>query len=69
MSQRMKIIVVGPKGAGKSTISNFLLGQTEALLNTSYQPTVGCRILEGDISGSGNQVISVELWDASGDNR
>lgn len=69
MSQKLKIIVVGPKGSGKTTLSNFLLGQSEGIANTPYQPTVGCRILENDFPGQGNQMVSVELWDASGDNR
>lgn len=69
MSQKLKIIVVGPKGSGKSTLSNFLLGQSDGIANNPYQPTVGCRILENDFPGQGNQMVSVELWDASGDNR
>lgn len=69
MSQKLKIIVVGPKGSGKSTLSNFLLGQSDGIANYPYQPTVGCRILENDFPGQGNQMVSVELWDASGDNR
>lgn len=69
MSHRLKIIVVGPKGSGKSTLSNFLLGQSESISNVPYQPTVGCRILENDFPGQGNQTVAVEMWDASGDNR
>lgn len=69
MSQRLKIIVVGPKASGKTTICNYLMGQSDSMSNEQYLPTAGCRILEGDLAGQGNQIVSVELWDASGDNR
>lgn len=64
---KLKIIVVGPKACGKTQISNFLMGQTETLVTGQIEPTVGCRILEGEVKGKGNQTIMVELWDTSGD--
>lgn len=67
--RKLKIIVVGPKNSGKTTISNFLMGQTAEITGGEYQPTIGCRILEAEYPSGGNQMVNVELWDASGDNR
>ena len=52
-SLSLKICVVGPKGAGKSAISNFLAGQSSTVVEGRYDPTVGVRILEyeGVVSG------------------
>ncbi|KAF4035052.1 ADP-ribosylation factor family [Phytophthora infestans] len=59
----LKILIVGPKEAGKSTIANFLAEHTDRLGSQErYQPTVGVRILELE-KGKAN----VELWDVSGD--
>eukprot|EP01039_Chlorochromonas_danica_P011469 gene11468-12828_t len=66
---KLKVIVVGPKACGKTQISNFLLGQTDSLVIGNISPTAGCRILEGEVKGKGNNPISVELWDTSGDPR
>ena len=41
----MKIVIAGPKEAGKSTISNFLSGQTESLVVSDYLPTEGVRFV------------------------
>lgn len=68
MNNKLKVIVVGPQGSGKSLISNYLMGQSELLVSEKYEPTIGCRILENDIS-FGNLTMSVELWDVSGDNK
>lgn len=61
----MKVSVVGPKGGGKTTLSNFL-GSEEAAFQMvpAYAETVGCRILEceRDIEGP----MQVELWDTGG---
>ncbi len=62
-----KIVICGPKGSGKSMISNFLAGHAEALPTPDlgkYSPTEGVRIMEFE-SDSG----TVELWDASGDHK
>jgi intraflagellar transport protein 22 len=64
---RLKICVVGPKGVGKTWISNYLAGQTPSLVTEgNYEPTAGARILEYEAhTGQGN--VGIELWDASGD--
>ncbi|EGZ09062.1 hypothetical protein PHYSODRAFT_252263 [Phytophthora sojae] len=59
----LKILIVGPKEAGKSTIANFLAEHSDRLGGQErYQPTVGVRILEIE-KGKAN----IELWDISGD--
>jgi GTPase SAR1 family protein len=58
MTQILKLVVAGPKGSGKTTISNFLSGSKETLKIDKYDPTYGLRILEID---------DVEIWDISGD--
>ena len=68
----MKIIIAGPKGAGKTTIANFLSGQAEKLpqAQEKYTPTAGCRILEFELQISGvSGATNIELWDASGYNQ
>jgi GTPase SAR1 family protein len=67
---KLKFVVAGPKGAGKTLISNCLVGQSDRLTTESYSPTVGVRILEHELRLSGiNEDINVELWDASGDQK
>lgn len=66
---KLKIILIGPKQSGKSSIANFLFGQSQTLVCEKYDPTVGVRILEGDFKGANNQPVNVELWDSSGDSR
>jgi GTPase SAR1 family protein len=64
----LKICVVGPKGCGKSVISNFLAGQAGGLVEGPYSPTAGVRILEYEANiPRTSQPVNVELWDASGD--
>lgn len=61
----LKIVVAGPKGSGKSLISNFLAAQGQGevpLSSEDYSPTSGVRILEFE-----SRVGNVEIWDASGD--
>ena len=67
----LKIIVAGPKGVGKTVISNFLAGQSDSLEVKGLDPTEGVRILEVEknLPGAGSNVVSVELWDASGDHK
>lgn len=65
---RIKVIVVGPTGCGKTSISNYLMGQSDQPQVERYEPTVGCRILENEIH-FGAMTMNVELWDVSGDNR
>lgn len=62
----MKVVVAGPKGSGKSLISNFIAGQTEKISSENYSPTSGVRILEFESKVS-HESVNIELWDASGD--
>ena len=41
---KVKIAVVGPVKAGKTTIANFL-SDTSDSIGTEYVPTIGCRFL------------------------
>jgi intraflagellar transport protein 22 len=66
---RLKIVVAGPQGVGKSLISNFLAGQTDKLVGDS-SPTAGVRILEFETKVRGvPETLEIELWDSSGDHR
>eukprot|EP00741_Cyanophora_paradoxa_P015538 tig00020902_g14999.t1 len=69
----VKILVVGPKACGKSTLANFLADYMEKP-SGDYRPTKGCRIheFERDIPsqarrGPSTVRVAVELWDVSGD--
>ncbi|GLE10842.1 hypothetical protein PINS_up023099 [Pythium insidiosum] len=63
MPPPLKLLIVGPKEAGKTTIANFLCEQTDRLGGPEkYQPTIGVRILELE-----KNKTNVELWDVSGD--
>jgi Rab-like protein 5 len=67
---KLKIVVAGPKGSGKTMISNYITGHGEKLFSDSYDPTVGVRIVEHELSLQGiNETFNVELWDASGDHQ
>ncbi|GMI32333.1 hypothetical protein TrRE_jg6376 [Triparma retinervis] len=62
----VKLLIAGPKQAGKTSIANFLSDNSRSKIGDSaaqYEPTAGCRILEFDASNG----ASVELWDVSGD--
>mmetsp|Transcript_41126 Transcript_41126/g.129177 ORF Transcript_41126/g.129177 Transcript_41126/m.129177 type:complete len:168 (-) Transcript_41126:548-1051(-) len=69
----VKILMVGPKSSGKSSLANFLADAVQNCENPSMaptKPTVGTRILEFDRTvrkGTGSVNVSVELWDVSGD--
>ncbi|XP_012273061.1 intraflagellar transport protein 22 homolog [Orussus abietinus] len=69
--QVLKLVVVGPVGAGKSTISNFLADATE--MSPEYRPTKGVRILEFEAQNCGTKAarlkVDIELWDCSGDHK
>jgi Rab-like protein 5 len=63
----MKIVVVGPKQSGKTSIANFLAApnsQAIGSISEPYQPTSGTRILEFPLQSN-----DLELWDVSGDQR
>ena len=42
---KVKILVLGPSRAGKSTIAN-ILGDLQDGLSSTYRPTIGCRIVD-----------------------
>ena len=72
-SSSKKIVLVGPKGAGKSALASYLSEKFDpdedrrkkAKLNLdNYNPTAGTRIVEMTVKG-----IDVELWDTSGDHK
>lgn len=67
---KLKFVVAGPKGAGKTLISNCIVGQSEKLIGDTYNPTAGVRILEHELRLNGiNEDINIEIWDASGDQK
>lgn len=70
--QSVKILMIGPVQAGKSTISNFLADR-EDILQATYRPTAGVRIVEFEKEAPknprrpGQEKVLIELWDVSGD--
>ena len=62
----LKIVVIGPKGSGKTCISNYIANQRDTLQVERYDPTVGTRILEVESKIGGNSA-NIEIWDTSGD--
>jgi len=52
----LKVVVAGPKGTGKTVVSNFLAGQSETLDVEKYDETAGARILEME------QQVVVRRW-------
>ncbi|XP_014245644.1 intraflagellar transport protein 22 homolog [Cimex lectularius] len=62
---KLKIVVIGPKMSGKSTVSNFLSDAIDYNIE-DYRPTQGVRILEFEIP---QRKIEIELWDCSGDDK
>lgn len=70
IEMKLKFIVAGPKGSGKTLISNCIVGQSDKLTTEAYNPTAGVRILEHEMRLGGiNEDINIELWDASGDQK
>uniref|UniRef100_A0A8D0KWJ2 Intraflagellar transport protein 22 homolog n=1 Tax=Strix occidentalis caurina TaxID=311401 RepID=A0A8D0KWJ2_STROC len=68
---KVKVLLVGPREAGKSVLANFVSESVEGI--GSYSPTQGVRILEyekpnlnGNSKGAG---CRFELWDCSGDQK
>lgn len=65
----IKIAVVGPTKAGKTTISNFLADAGDNI-GADYNPTIGCRILEMEQDlkiNNRTEKTEIEIWDCSGD--
>ncbi|CAM9128348.1 unnamed protein product [Ascophyllum nodosum] len=66
----LKIVVCGPVKGGKTSIANFISGQTDQLGNPgmTYEATAGARILECEKQpGITGIKVPVEIWDVSGD--
>ena len=69
----IKILFVGPKDAGKSTLGNFISDAVQNADNPAMaptRPTVGCRVLEFERNvrrGTSQVKAAVEIWDISGD--
>ncbi|KAJ3364222.1 Intraflagellar transport protein 22 [Allomyces arbusculus] len=82
-ASRIKILVGGPAGAGKSVVANLLSGLDRPDMVKTPSPTQGVRILELEraipafksasganlLAGGRDSTVTVELWDASGDDR
>ena len=67
---KLKFVVAGPKGTGKTLISNYLSGVGEQLTSDKYDPTVGVRILQSEFRLNGiSENFNIEIWDASGDHK
>lgn len=69
----LKILIIGPAQAGKSTITNYLAGRSD-VISTSYRPTVGVRIqtktttIVHDYAPDGEE-FDLQLWDLSCDTK
>lgn len=67
------MLVVGPKGAGKTALTNYIADAVQNADQPSLapcRPTVGVRVVEFDQTinvKDGQKAHSVELWDVSGD--
>jgi hypothetical protein len=71
MSERVKILLLGPSQTGKSNIANFLSG-TREIPTTDYRETAPLRIFEIQLEGLNKKgaargsKTNVELWDCGG---
>lgn len=63
-SNTLKVLVIGPEGAGKTAITNYLAGKSN-VLDVLYRPTAGVRIVETE-KEIRNKNYTIELWDVSG---
>mmetsp|Transcript_545 Transcript_545/g.75 ORF Transcript_545/g.75 Transcript_545/m.75 type:complete len:112 (-) Transcript_545:273-608(-) len=74
MQSKIKIIVLGPTGVGKTVISNLISDHSDTPPSV-YHPTVGVRILElqkeppRSNRRAGASSVEIEIWDCSGDLR
>ena len=60
--QRGKILVLGPKRCGKTSISNFISGFEENPNFEVYKPTAGTRILEFErVAKAGKTSINMQV--------
>lgn len=74
MQTKVKILVLGPSGVGKTVLSNLIADHSDTPPSV-YHPTVGVRILEMRKEPpranrrAGETNVEIELWDCSGDPR
>lgn len=61
---KIKILVIGPEGSGKTAVTNFLCDKSN-VLDTPYRPTAGVRIVETE-KDVRNKRTTIEFWDVSG---
>jgi Rab-like protein 5 len=61
---KLKILVIGPEGSGKTTVTNFLCEKSN-VLDIPYRPTAGVRIIETEKEVK-NKRTNIEFWDVSG---
>lgn len=61
---KLKILVIGPEGSGKTTVTNFLCEKSN-VLDIPYRPTAGVRIIETEKEVK-NKRTTIEFWDVSG---
>ncbi|XP_077284992.1 intraflagellar transport protein 22 homolog [Arctopsyche grandis] len=70
---KLKLLMVGLPGSGKTAIANFLSECVDVESGIEIQPTHGARLLEFDspsLNVNGSQIkAEIELWDCSGDHR
>eukprot|EP00095_Tigriopus_kingsejongensis_P001623 maker-scaffold289_size220122-snap-gene-1.28 protein:Tk01623 transcript:maker-scaffold289_size220122-snap-gene-1.28-mRNA-1 annotation:"rab-like protein 5" len=67
---KIKVVMVGPSEAGKTTLANFISDATESPVNSTYRPTHSVRIVEFEANNvnMNNRYVKaeIELWDVSG---
>lgn len=73
MDKKLKILILGPSGSGKSCLANYLAEKPEPI-DKNYKPTVGLRILELEKTvchsrAPAGELWQIQLWDISGDQR
>nr|XP_045619768.1 intraflagellar transport protein 22 homolog isoform X3 [Procambarus clarkii] len=70
MTNKVKLLMVGPTECGKTTLTNFL-SEAGEVGGGEYRPTKASRIVEFEIPNltvnSMTTKAEVELWDVSGD--
>ena len=55
----LKVVVAGPKGTGKTVISDFLANQTQDLGGAFVEPTASVRILEFELQLRGSRNVNI----------
>merc|ERR1711862_457830 len=73
MEKKLKVLILGPTGSGKSCITNFLAEKMDPIPR-NYNPTCGVRIQEFEKTVShprapAGECWLIQLWDLSGDPR